>query len=100
MNAGVVLFYVQTPTEIEELSLRAPRPVHYRNDRQRVGLRAGLGTIQNPDALFICAKAKRQRQLRQGEIDYGGKNAKKFPKRCISAEILLHKCLEKGTLKR
>ncbi|QPQ30318.1 hypothetical protein [Lysinibacillus sp. JNUCC 51] len=39
------------------------------------------GTIQNPDALFICAKAKRQRQmfsvakakrqlqLRQGEID-------------------------------
>ncbi|MGE7926790.1 hypothetical protein [Lysinibacillus xylanilyticus] len=40
------------------------------------------GTIQNPDALFICAKAKRQRQmisvakakrqlqLRQGEIDF------------------------------
>ncbi|AVK82510.1 hypothetical protein C3943_02575 [Lysinibacillus sp. B2A1] len=39
------------------------------------------GTIQNPDALFICAKAKRQQQmfsvakakrqlqLRQGEID-------------------------------
>jgi hypothetical protein len=39
------------------------------------------GTIQNPNALFICAKAKRQRQmfsvakakrqlqLRQGEID-------------------------------
>jgi len=26
-------------------------------------------TIQNPDALFICAKAKRQQQLRQGEID-------------------------------
>ncbi|MGY3188545.1 hypothetical protein ACVWXS_003268 [Lysinibacillus sp. TE18511] len=23
-------------------------------------------TIQNPDALFICAKAKRQQQLRQG----------------------------------
>ncbi|MGE7129457.1 hypothetical protein [Lysinibacillus xylanilyticus] len=56
--------------------------------------RAGLDTIQNPDALFICAKAKRQRQmfsvvkaqrqrqmfsvakakrqlqLRQGEIDF------------------------------
>ncbi|MGE8000382.1 hypothetical protein ACQKOF_17220 [Lysinibacillus sp. NPDC093190] len=39
-------------------------------------------TIQNPDALFICAKAKRQRQmfsvakakrqlqLRQGEIEF------------------------------
>ena len=26
-------------------------------------------TIQNLDALFICAKAKRQQQLRQGEID-------------------------------
>ena len=25
---------------------------------------------------------------------------KKFPKHCISDEILLHKCLEKGTLKR
>ncbi|MGG2052844.1 hypothetical protein ABFY48_00795 [Lysinibacillus pakistanensis] len=27
------------------------------------------GTNQNPDAMFICAKAKRQQQLRQGEID-------------------------------
>ena len=35
------------------------------------------GTIQNPDALFICAKAKRQQQLRQGEIDFVSKGAKK-----------------------
>ncbi|WP_277815955.1 MULTISPECIES: hypothetical protein [Lysinibacillus] len=24
---------------------------------------------ENPDALFICAKVKRQQQLRQGEIN-------------------------------
>ncbi|MGG2084562.1 hypothetical protein [Lysinibacillus pakistanensis] len=35
------------------------------------------GTIQNPDALFICTKAKRQQQLRQGEIDFVSKGAKK-----------------------
>jgi len=27
--------------------------------------------------LFICAKAKRQQQLRQGEIDFVSKGAKK-----------------------
>ena len=30
---------------------------------------AGLSTIQNPSALFFCAKAKHQQQLRRGVID-------------------------------
>jgi len=51
---------VQTLTEIEELWLRSSHPVEHLSDQHRVGPRAGLGTIQNPDALFICAKAKRQ----------------------------------------
>ncbi|WP_223554509.1 hypothetical protein AB9L17_02140 [Bacillus sp. RS11] len=58
-------FFSVTPAEIGELSLRTPRPA-----------------IQNPDALLICAKAKRQLplfsvakakrqlQLRRGETDY------------------------------
>jgi len=60
---------VQTLTEIKELRLRSSHPVKRLSDQHRVGPRVGLGTIQNPDALFICAKAKRQQQLRQGEID-------------------------------
>jgi hypothetical protein len=49
-------------------SVRTPRPVALRNDRNRVGPRAGLGIIQNRDACLSAAKAKRQRQLRLGEI--------------------------------
>ncbi|MGE7927301.1 hypothetical protein [Lysinibacillus xylanilyticus] len=47
----------RTPTEIEELSLRTPSPV-------LIYLRESEATAAN----VFCAKAKRQQQLRQGEI--------------------------------
>ena len=47
---------------------------------------AGLSTIQNPSALFFCAKAKHQQQLRRGVID----NKKALPSLKLRTKTLLH----------
>jgi len=54
MNANLSYFLVgiQTPAEIEKLSLRSPRPVAiYQRESEATATR-----------FYICAKAKRQQQ--------------------------------------
>ncbi|MDM5249517.1 MULTISPECIES: hypothetical protein [unclassified Lysinibacillus] len=65
-----------TPTEIEELSLRTPRPVVISLYRKRNANVASATTnvfcakAKRQQQMFSVAKAKRQLQLHQGEIDF------------------------------
>ncbi|MFJ7184385.1 hypothetical protein [Lysinibacillus xylanilyticus] len=60
---------VQTPTEIEELSLRTRQFICAKAKRQQQGFNCAKAKRQQQG--FNCAKAKRQQQkLSQGEIDF------------------------------